>query len=270
MAGNIKVPTPENPEDVLQQFDAFVEVVRILRKHCPWDSRQTNESIAHLMIEETYEVIDAIHKKDDDEFSRELGDLMLHIVLHAVMAEERGAFNLVDVLKRIQTKLVYRHPHVFGNTEVSGEEQVVQNWEALKMKEGKKKSALDGVPDALPSLLRAERIQHKASKVGFDWPEKNGVWDKIEEELAEFKVEMLKGDEEHKTKEFGDFLFALVNASRHEGIVAEEALQFTNEKFTLRFRYIEAKAKKMGKDLRDMTLGEMDAIWDEAKKTEKE
>lgn len=263
-----EVPVPKDPKNLLDQFEAYMQVVRDLRTHCPWDRKQTNESIAHLLIEECYETIDAIHKGDDLEFSKELGDLLLHVTLHAVMAEERGAFDLIDVMTRGREKLVHRHPHVYGGVNVSGEEDVVRNWEALKMKEGKK-SILDGVPKNLPSLLRAQRIQHKASKVGFDWDNSEGVWDKIFEEIEEFREEIKTGDREKASKEFGDILFALVNAARFEEIVAEEELQFTNDKFSRRFQYIEKTAKERGLELKKMTLEEMDALWDEAKEREK-
>lgn len=260
----VTAPEPKDRNNMVDQFLALYEVVKELRLKCPWDSVQTNESIAHLMIEECYETIEAIHNKDDVEFSKELGDLLLHIMLHSIMAEERKAFDFIDVMERIREKLVFRHPHVFGDVEVSGEEEVIQNWEALKKKEGKK-SALEGVPLALPSLLRAERMQHKASKIGFDWDDKNDVWDKVEEELQEFKNELKNGDAKSKTEEFGDLLFSLVNAARFESIVPEEALQFTNEKFIRRFQYIEQCAENSGKELKEMTLGEMDKLWDEAK-----
>lgn len=262
--GKTKVPVAKNQESIEEQFTALVEIIAILRKECPWDRAQTNESIAHLMIEETYETIDAIHKQDDAEFSKELGDLLLHIIMHSIMAEERKAFGLLDVIKKIQHKLVTRHPHVFGNVDVENSEQVMENWEAIKMKEGQE-SILDGVPAALPSLLRAERIQHKASRVGFDWEDKKDVWLKVYEELNELRHEIANGDQHKITEEFGDFLFALVNAARFENIVAEEALQFTNEKFTRRFQYIEKRAREMNKALKEMTLAEMDALWDEAK-----
>lgn len=264
----IQIPKAKNPDSITDQFEAFVEVVKILRRECPWDSKQTNESIAHLLIEECYETIDAIEKKDDEEFSRELGDLLLHVVMHAIMAEQRNAFNLVDVMKRIQEKLVNRHPHVFGDITVSGEDEVMNNWEAIKMKEGQK-SILQGVPNALPALLRAERIQHKASRVGFDWKNKDNVWEKVYEELEELKVEIKAGNKNNTTTEFGDFLFSIVNAARFEDVVPEEALQRTNNKFTKRFQYIERKVQEAGKSLNDMTLKEMDAIWDEAKEKEK-
>lgn len=262
------VPVAENPESITEQFEALVEIIRILRRECPWDKRQTNESIAHLLIEEAYETIDSIYKKNDPEFSKELGDLLLHVIMHAVMAEERGAFTLLDVLVKIQKKLVTRHPHVFGDVNVSGEEEVVQNWEAIKMNEGRN-SILQGVPDSLPALLRAQRIQHKASKVGFDWKKRDDVWAKIHEELAEFKTELENQNLERARAELGDILFSIVNAARFDELVAEEALQLTNTKFTERFQFIENRAAELNRKLSDMTLEEMDAIWDEAKANEK-
>ncbi|MBX3044146.1 MAG: nucleoside triphosphate pyrophosphohydrolase [Candidatus Kapabacteria bacterium] len=271
MSSNIPVPEPENPDSAVSQFENFVEIVKILRRECPWDRKQTNESIAPLMIEEVYEAIDAIYKRDDAEFSKELGDLLLHIVMHAVMAEERGGFSLTDVVRKISEKMIHRHPHVFSNTEVKDEHEVLQNWEALKLKEHKDsekpKSTLDGVPNCLPALLRAERIQYKVSRVGFDWTDKNDVWNKIYEEFDEFRRELTSGNKENARKELGDFIFAIVNAARHEGIVAEEALHLTNNKFKSRFQFIEKRALELGRNLNDMTLEEMDAIWDEAKLT---
>ena len=260
----VDVPIPANPENLLDQFKNFVDIVKILREKCPWDSVQTNESIAYLLVEETYEMIDAIEKKDDDDFAKELGDVLLHVVMHAVMAEERGAFNMTDVLKKIQHKLVTRHPHVFGDVTVSGENDVMVNWEHIKMKEGQK-SVLSGVPNNMPALLRAQRIQHKASRIGFDWDNKDAVWDKIEEELKELRVEFVNKNSDKAMSELGDVLFAITNAARFEDIMAEEALQRTNNKFTRRFKYIEEKAKEQGMKLQDMTLAEMDALWDEAK-----
>lgn len=259
-----EVPTPPNPESLLDQLEAFVSIVRILRTDCPWDREQTHESISHLLIEEAYETLDAIKAKDDREFSKELGDLLLHVVMHSVLAEERGAFTLRDVVEKISAKLVHRHPHVFGDAAAEDPGQVLQNWEAQKMKEGRK-SILEGVPKQLPALLRAQRMQEKASNVGFDWDNRGDVWAKVEEEFGELKAELHSGNRERAEKEFGDFLFALVNASRFEKFVAEEALQYTNNKFTRRFQYIEAKAKENGLNLKDMTLAEMDVWWDEAK-----
>jgi XTP/dITP diphosphohydrolase len=263
--GNVPVPKPKDPTSVTDQFLAFEEIVRILRRDCPWDRKQTNESIAHLLIEECYETIDAIEKGDDEEFAKELGDLLLHVVMHAVMAEQRGSFNMIDVITKISTKLVNRHPHVFGKVAVSGEDDVMNNWEAIKMKEGQK-SILQGVPKALPALLRAERIQHKASHVGFDWDNKDNVWEKVEEELSELKHEIAQGNKDRMVSEFGDVMFSLVNAARFEDIVPEEALQRTNNKFTKRFQFIERKCIELGKNMNNMTLAELDTIWDEAKK----
>ncbi len=258
-------PVPENPDSLSCQFMNFVEIVKILRKECPWDKKQTNKSIAYLLIEEAYEMIDSIDRGDDKEFSKELGDILLHVVMHGVMAEERNAFNLIDVLKHIQHKMITRHPHVFGDTEVSGESDVLKNWESIKMQEGQH-SILQGVPVSLPALLRAQRSQHKTSGVGFDWEHKDGAWEKLFEEIHELKAEVDKGDKVKMEEEFGDLLFALVNTARFEGIYAEEALQKANNKFTRRFQFIENKCKLMDKPIKDMTLGEMDAIWDEAKK----
>ncbi len=264
MNNRTEIPKPTNPEDVLSNFEAFIELIKILRKECPWDRKQTNKSIAHLTIEEAYEVNEALYNDDYDDLSKELGDILLHVVMHSVIAEETDKFNLTDVIKKIHTKLVFRHPHVFGDENVKNEEHVMQNWEKLKMREGKK-SVLEGVPAALPALLRAERMQHKASRIGFDWDDKSDVWDKVFEELNELKEEFENGNKEKSVQEFGDFLFALVNAARHEDIVAEEALQITNKKFYDRFRYIEEKSAENGKDMSKMSLEEMDELWDEAK-----
>jgi len=261
-------PKPNDENNLGDWIIAFDELVRILRRDCPWDKKQTHESIAPLIIEEAYEVIDAIHDKNDYEFSKELGDVLLHIVMHSVLAEERGAFDLKDVISRIQTKLISRHPHVFGDTIAENETQVMQNWEQLKKKEGKK-TVLEGIPNALPSLLRAERIQHKVSRVGFDWDNKEDVWNKVKEEIIEFSDAKNRDNTKDKEEEFGDLLFALVNASRHEGIVAEDALQRANKKFISRFNFIEEKAKERGKELNTMSLSEMDELWDLAKKEEK-
>lgn len=264
-----KAPEPANPNSLSDQFLNFVEIVKILRQKCPWDREQTNESIAQLLIEETYELIEAIEEGNDDEFSKELGDVFLHVVMHSVMAEERNAFNLIDVLKKIQKKLIVRHPHVFSDVNVSDAQEVTENWEAIKMREQKQDSVLDGVPKAMPALLRAERIQFKASRVGFDWDNKDDVWDKVEEEMSEFRQELKDGNSKKAGEEFGDIIFALVNAARFENIIAEEALQRTNDKFTRRFKFIEKKVKEAGKNLKDMTLGEMDELWEKAKELEK-
>ncbi len=264
---SIKIPKPNNPNDLLDVFNAFVEIVKLLRLHCPWDSEQTNESISHLMIEEAYEALDAIQSNEYQEFAKELGDLLLHIVMHAVMAEEQGKFNLIDVINKISNKMITRHPHVFGDEQVDGERQVLDNWERIKMSEGRK-SALEGVPLSMPALLRAERIQHKAARVGFDWDNKSDVWAKVEEEYQELKSELEAGNREKSFEEYGDLIFALVNAARFEDIVPESALQLANKKFTNRFQYIEERAAEANKNLSEMTLAEMDALWNEAKAKE--
>jgi XTP/dITP diphosphohydrolase len=263
---NTKIPTPKDDENLIDLFQSFYELVKILRKECPWDKEQTNESIAQLTIEEAYEVVDAIYKKDDDDFAGELGDVFLHILMHSIIAEERGAFDLRTVIKKIHSKMIRRHPHVFGEIEVINQEEVLQNWETIKKQEKNGTgSTLDGVPNNLPALLRAERIQHKASRIGFDWNQKEDMWEKVEEEFAELKDEIENGDKQKIKEEFGDFLFSLVNAARYEDIIPEEALQLTNMKFTRRFQHIEKRAKEINKELREMSLEEMDAFWNEAK-----
>lgn len=261
---NIEIPKPNDPNNLLDVFASFVEIVKLLRLHCPWDREQTNESISHLIIEEAYEALDAIQTGNNQEFAKELGDLLLHIVMHSIMAEEQSKFNLIDVINKISEKMVSRHPHVFGEEQVSGEKQVLDNWERIKMKEGRK-SALEGVPLSLPALLRAERIQHKAARVGFDWEKKEDVWDKVDEEYQELKAELKAGDKEKSFEEYGDLIFALVNAARFEDIVPESALQNANKKFTNRFQYVEEQAIAAGKKLSEMTLAEMDVFWNEAK-----
>lgn len=267
--GKIEAPKPQNDESLCDQFANFVDIVKILRIHCPWDRKQTNESIAPLLIEEAYETLSAIEAKNYDEFKEELGDLLLHVVMHSIMVEEIGFFNLVDVLKRIQEKLIFRHPHVFASINVSGEEEVLKNWEELKQKEGKN-SALEGVPLNLPSLLRAERIQHKASRVGFDWEKSEQVWEKVIEELDELKLAIKNNEAKDRIEEeFGDLLFALVNYGRFLGVSPEIALQKTNNKFVRRFQAIEEFAKNNAKKLSEMSLSEMDEIWNKTKFLEK-
>lgn len=268
MNNKIEIPIAKNPDNVFDQFEAFVEIVRILRKDCPWDKEQTHESIAQLMVEETYEAINSIYEKNDKEFSKELGDLLLHIVMHSVMAEERSAFDLKEVIEKISHKMITRHPHVFGDEVVKDTFEVLGNWEKIKQKEkteDKDKSVLSGVPNNLPALLRAERIQHKVSRVGFDWDNKDDVWNKVYEELNELKHELEAENKEKARAELGDFIFAIVNTARHYGIVAEEALHLTNNKFTQRFRFIEQRAIELNRKLDDMTLEEMDVIWNESK-----
>ena len=258
------VPFPSDPNNTLSQFEAFVRLVTILREQCPWDMKQTHESISHLLLEEAYETIEAIQSGDDKEFSKELGDILLHVVMHSVMAEQRGAFTLRTIIEQEFNKLVNRHPHIFEEEPAADEKTVLQNWERLKMKEGRT-SILDGVPKALPAALRAQRVQEKAANVGFDWHDRRDVWAKVDEELAELQVEIASVDSDGIEREFGDVLFAMVNAARHEGVVAEHALHRTIATFMNRFQHIEARAAENERELRSMTLEEMDKYWDEAK-----
>jgi len=258
------VPTPKDPNALTEQFDAFVAIVRLLRQECPWDRQQTHESIAHLLIEESYETLDAIERADDAEFKKELGDLLLHVVMHSVIAEERNAFTLGQVIEYVAQKLVRRHPHVFGDVVADDPAQVMQNWERLKLSEGRD-SILAGVPRHLPALLRAQRMQEKAANVGFDWKSAEDVWAKVHEELSELRDAVASGDRAALEEEFGDFLFATVNLARHLGIVAETALQRANEKFRERFQYIEEQARREGSALEQLTLEQMDRWWNYAK-----
>lgn len=244
-------------------FQEFVGIVKRLRKECPWDREQTNDSIKANTIEEAYEVVEAIDNKNYEELKKELGDLLLHVVFHSTIAEEENHFKLDEVITSIQEKLIRRHPHVFGNTEVTDAEHVKKNWEKIKLKEGRK-SVVDGVPVSLPALQKAHRLQEKASKVGFDWENKEDVWKKVEEELLEIKD---AGDNlEELEKEFGDLLFSLVNYSRFLGINPENALRRTNEKFVKRFKYVEEEIKKSGRKLSESDLKEMDKFWNQSKK----
>lgn len=258
------IPYPAQPADTLSQFDAFVRLVTILREQCPWDIKQTHESISHLLLEEAYETIESIHNADDKEFSKELGDILLHVVMHGVMAQQRGAFTLRDIIEQEFNKLVNRHPHIFQDETAADEKTVLQNWERLKMNEGRT-SVLDGVPKALPAALRAQRVQEKAANVGFDWHDRRDVWAKVDEELGELQAEIAAGDTDGIEREFGDVFFALVNAARHEGVVAEQALHRTIGTFMKRFQHIEARAVENNRELRSMTLEEMDEYWNEAK-----
>lgn len=253
--------------------EAFVRLLKImdeLREQCPWDRKQTLESLRHLTIEETYELSEAIMEGDLEEVKKELGDLILHIAFYARIGAEKAAFDISDVIHGICEKLIARHPHIYGDITAEDEETVKRNWEALKLKEKGRKSVLSGVPKSLPAMVKAMRIQEKARGAGFDWEEKNQVWDKVREEMEEFREEAEKGAQnlEKASAEFGDLLFSLINYARFEGINPEEALERTNLKFIRRFTYLEAQAKAQGKNLGDMTLNEMDAIWEEAKTTE--
>jgi XTP/dITP diphosphohydrolase len=248
-----------------RNFEDLVELVKILRKECPWDRKQTHETIKDNLIEEAYEAIEALDNKDFDEFEKELGDLLLHVIFHSRIATETETFNIGDVIYTLMEKLIRRHPHVFGDTKVDGEEQVSKNWENIKLKEGKK-STLDGLPAQLPALIRAQRMQEKAANVGFDWPEWKLAWDKLDEELQEFREALESGDPDELSDEFGDVLFSLVNVSRYFELNAEDSLRKTNTKFEHRFRYIEEKLKENNKTLKESTLEEMDLFWNQAKK----
>lgn len=252
--------------DEMEAYADFVAVVRQLRRDCPWDREQTHESVKHLLIEEAYETVAAIDKEDWDELKRELGDLFLHVVFHAVIAEQGRRFELADVIRTETEKLVRRHPHVFGDTDVRDVDEVLKNWEQIKMNEGKKTSALEGVPRHLPALLRAHRIQEKAAGVGFDFPDRDGAWEKIEEEIREFRQGAdADASPREKEREFGDLLFALVNYARFTDINPENALSRTNDRFIRRFRHIEKRLSDDGRRMADADLDEMDAYWDEAK-----
>ena len=236
-----------------------------LREKCPWDREQTLESLRNLTIEETYELADAIMDHDMEEVRKELGDLMLHIVFYSKIGTEEGEFDVADVLNGICDKLVFRHPHVFGDTKVKGSGEVLQNWEELKMKEGNR-SVLSGVPVSLPAMIKSHRIQDKARAVGFDWDHRDQVWDKVNEEINEVKHELRNGQDKEKTEgEIGDLLFSIINAARLYDVEPETALERTNRKFIHRFKYLEKKALELGKSLKEMSLEEMEAIWQEAK-----
>lgn len=257
-------------EKKLKAFEELLHIMDELREKCPWDRVQTLETLRTLSIEEVYELSDAIIQNDLEGIKEEVGDLMLHLVFYAKIGNEKGAFDIADVLDGINKKLIHRHPHVFGDTKVSGTKEVLQNWEELKLKEKKgKKKVLSGVPKSLPALIKAYRIQDKVSGVGFDWDYKEQVWDKVAEEIEEFKSEELANDKEKMEKEFGDVFFALINAARLYGINPEDALEKTNQKFMKRFNYLESKTIQQGKSLHDLNLQQMDVFWEEAKKQEK-
>lgn len=234
-----------------------------LREQCPWDQKQTFETLRNLTIEETYELADAITKKELEEIKGEIGDLFLHMVFYSKIGSELGAFDVADVLNAICDKLVHRHPHIYGDVTVTGEDEVKANWERLKLKEGKK-SVLSGVPSSLPALVKATRIQEKAKGIGFEWSDKADVWTKVKEELAEFEAEVERGSE-NQEEEFGDLLFSLVNYARFINISPESALSYTNQKFIARFQWMEEAVMKDGKSLAEMNLKEMDLYWERAK-----
>ena len=259
-------------EEQLAAFGRLLDVMDTLREKCPWDRKQTFDSLRQNTIEESFELATAISRHDMTEISKELGDVLLHVVFYAKMGSETGEFDIADVCNRISDKLIFRHPHVYGDEAAKNAEDVSKLWEQVKLKEkGGNKTVLGGIPDSLPSLVKAYRIQDKVANVGFDWENREDVWAKVKEELDEFEQEMRKEDPipgKNMEAEFGDLLFALINAARLYKIKPDNALEQTNLKFIRRFNYIEAKAKENGKELKDMSLAEMDALWDEAKRAE--
>jgi XTP/dITP diphosphohydrolase len=252
-------------EEKLKAFERLLDIMDELREKCPWDREQTLESLRNLTIEETYELADAIMDEDLDEIKKELGDLILHIVFYARIGSEKKAFDIADVLDGINQKLVFRHPHVFGDRDVKDAGEVIQNWEELKMREGHR-SVLAGVPVSLPAMIKSHRIQDKVRAVGFDWEEKEQVWDKVIEEINEVRHEVVNGNNRSQIEdEIGDLLFSIVNAARLYDIEPETALERTNRKFIKRFKYLEEKTREQGRSLKEMSLDEMEAIWQEAK-----
>ncbi|RRD02945.1 nucleoside triphosphate pyrophosphohydrolase [Prevotella sp. OH937_COT-195] len=271
-------------EEKLEAFGRLLDVLDRLRKDCPWDRKQTNESLRPNTIEETFELCDALLKDDTKNICKELGDVIMHVMFYAKIGEEQGKFDMADVCNKESDKLIFRHPHVYGEAEslkhsalIHAEngkelntEQVLENWEQIKLREKDGNTGvLSGVPDALPSIIKAYRIQDKARNIGFDWEDRQDVWNKVREELGELEEELKNGDEEKATREFGDFLFSVINAARLYHINPDNALEHTNRKFIQRFNYIEEHSIKEGKPLTEMTLEEMDRLWNEAKKTEK-
>ena len=257
-------------EEQLAAFNRLLDVMTRLRKECPWDRKQTFDSLRANTIEEAYELSSAITSHDMDEICKECGDVLLHIVFYAHMGSETGDFDIADVCNRLCDKLIFRHPHVYGEASAETAELVTQNWEDIKQREkGGNKTILGGVPDALPSVIKAQRIQEKARNSGFDWDERSQVWDKVKEEIGEFQAEIDNMDADKMEAEMGDVMFSLINAARLYDINPDNALERTNQKFIKRFNYLEAKAKEQGRSLRDMTLAEMEAIWQEAKKATK-
>lgn len=255
-------------DERLKEFQRLLDIMDELREKCPWDSKQTMESLRTLTIEETYELADAIIDEDLNSIREELGDILLHIVFYSKIGSEKGAFDISDVLKGISEKLIFRHPHIFSDVKVKDASEVEENWEQIKLKENKKKRVLSGVPDSLPALVKAYRMQDKARAVGFDWEQREQVWDKFDEELSEVKEAIDQNDQQQMEAEFGDLFFSLINAARLYNVNPENALERTNKKFRYRFNYLENKAREMERDMRNMSLEEMDEIWNEAKDKE--
>ena len=253
----------------LEEFNRLLDIIDELRAKCPWDMKQTNESLRKLTIEETYELAEAIFSGNDEGIKNELGDIMLHIVFYAKIGAEKGAYTMADILRGINNKLIYRHPHVFGDVKVSGASEVEENWEQLKIKEDKGyKPVLSGVPSSLPAIVKANRIQEKVRGVGFDWEKREQIWDKVLEEISELKEEIINHNTESIESELGDVLFSIINASRLYDIDPEAALEKTNRKFIKRFNYLEKKTLTKGISIKDMSLEEMNVIWEQAKKEE--
>ena len=256
-------------EEKLEAFGRLLDVLDRLRKECPWDRKQTNESLRPNTIEEVYELCDALMKNDRRDICKELGDVIMHVMFYSKIGEETGDFDIADVCNKEADKLIFRHPHVYGEATANTAQEVLESWEQIKLKDKDgNKSVLSGVPQALPSVIKAYRIQEKARNVGFDWEDKEDVWEKVQEELDELKAELMRGDKEKSTHELGDFLFSVINAARLYKLNPDTALEHTNQKFTRRFNYIEEHSIKAGKPLTEMTLAEMDELWNEAKKDE--
>jgi len=260
----LKLNKMNSRKEQLAAFNRLLDIMDELREKCPWDKKQTLESLRHLTIEETYELADAILENDLQEIKKELGDVLLHLVFYAKIASEKKAFDIGDVANTISDKLISRHPHIYGDLTVENEEDVKRNWEQLKLKEGKK-SVLEGVPKNLPAVIKASRIQEKVAGVGFDWEKPEQVWEKVQEELGELNEEIKKGNKESTEKEFGDVLFSMINYARFIDVNPENALEKTNKKFINRFQFLENAAKKEGKNLSEMTLTEMDVHWEKSK-----
>ena len=258
-------------EETLEAFSRLLDIQEELREKCPWDKKQTNESLRPHTIEEAFELCDAIMQDDPVEIQKEMGDVMEHLVFYAMIGKEQGRFDMYDVLHKEADKLVFRHPHIYGDQKAANSEEVSQIWEKVKQKEkNANKTVLSGVPRSLPSLIKAYRIQDKARGVGFDWDKREDVWQKVREEMGELEQELKREDNrERQTEEYGDFLFSLINAGRLYHLNPDNALEHTNQKFIRRFGYVEQQAKAMGKELRDMTLAEMDELWNEAKQEER-
>ncbi|MDE6553915.1 MAG: nucleoside triphosphate pyrophosphohydrolase [Muribaculaceae bacterium] len=256
-------------EEKIEAFGRLLDVLDTLREKCPWDRKQTNESLRPNTVEEVYELCDALLANDVQNIKKELGDVLLHVAFYSKIADEKKEFDIADVCNSLTDKLIFRHPHIYGDVKADTPDAVADNWEQIKLKEKDgNKTVLSGVPGALPALIKAYRIQEKAAHVGFDWDNPEQVWDKVKEETSEVEAEIKKGNKSGIEQEFGDLFFSVVNAARLYGVVPENALELTNRKFIRRFNYLEAKAKETGRSLKDMTLAEMDEIWNEAKAIE--